>query len=521
MKSGKNICKFENCNKYSSYGPKGGKREFCAEHKKENHVDIINRRCKFEGCKTRASFGEEGTKNAEFCKKHKICDYVNITSKRCIFDGCLKFPVYGKKDEPPEYCKLHKLSDDYIYVKSKRCIFDGCLKIPVYGKKGTKTIEYCKLHRPSDNYINVISKRCIFDGCLKIPVYGKKDETPEYCKLHKLSDEYIDIKSKRCIFDGCLRFPVYGKKGTKTREYCSKHRPFLKEYVDLTNKTCLFQDCETIATFGKRNSKFREFCKEHIPSEDYINLATKKCILCFERAYYGFTSSTHCSKCKEKGMLYNPSKRCKNCKERALYGDPLKLEPMRCENHKIENDFNLLEKNCNSCNLPNILNQNGLCMLCSDYKKYSKKVKKYELEMIMFLKNNDIEYISYDKPIDRKCSLRRPDFIIRGDYQNIIIEVDEHQHSRKIYSKDCEISRMREIYMANGERYLTFIRFNPNGYRDKTGKIIQIHKKRYDYLLKYLKEIKTQIPTEHLTCVYLFYDGFESTRPDIEIISPY
>ena len=67
--------------------------------------------------------------------------------------------------------------------------------------------------------------------------------------------------------------------------------------------------------------------------------------------------------------------------------------------------------------------------------------------------------------------------------------------------------------MDNGEGFMTFVRFNPNDYRDKLGKLIKPTKKRYDYLLKFLNEKFEERITCNLKAVYLYYDGFDETNP--------
>ena len=54
-------------------------------------------------------------------------------------------------------------------------------------------------------------------------------------------------------------------------------------------------------------------------------------------------------------MIISSNSKCKilNCKEKALYG--INFKPIHCEIHKTEDDLNLCEKKCTSCNLLYVL----------------------------------------------------------------------------------------------------------------------------------------------------------------------
>ena len=58
------------------------------------------------------------------------------------------------------------------------------------------------------------------------------------------------------------------------------------------------------------------------------------------------------------------------------------------------------------------------------------------------------------------CKLRS---LIDCNTHFIVVEIDEGQH--KQYTKECEFSRMSNIYLANGLPTL-FIRFNPDDFAE-------------------------------------------------------
>ncbi len=137
---------------------------YCKIHKKDDMIDVRNKRCKEDGCKSSA------VGKTYFCKKHG-------GGKRCIEDGC-KSSARGKTD----LCISHG--------GGKRCKEDGC-KSSARGKT-----DFCSKHGGG--------KRCKEDGCKNI-ARGKTD----LCISHG--------GGKRCIEDGCKSSAV-GK-----TDFCKKH----------------------------------------------------------------------------------------------------------------------------------------------------------------------------------------------------------------------------------------------------------------------------------------------------------
>ena len=167
---------------------------------------------------------------------------------------------------------------------------------------------------------------------------------------------------------------------------------------------------------------------------------------------------------------------------------------------------------------------------CSGCKQYIKrgnvtvKRQRKELRIKHLLSKSNIEFI-HDKIADNKCTRRRPDFVIHTYFGILILEVDEHQHNRKNYPCECELSRMKEIYMSVGVERLLFVRYNPDKYKST----VPLYKgsERETYLIKYIQEWldpenKFKDPSKfNLGSVYLFYDGFIPSSVEIETFDPY
>lgn len=95
----------------------------------------------------------------------------------------------------------------------------------------------------------------------------------------------------------------------------------------------------------------------------------------------------------------------------------------------------------------------------------------------------------------------------------IVVEVDEHQHQRKGYSCECEITRMKQIYLdwSIEQGRMLFIRYNPDSYESSYGKELTTR------LIRHVPEV----PEPGLKVLYLFYDGFSPLSEDMEHINPY
>ncbi len=525
------------CNKTPTFGIKGSKlAEYCKKHKLDGYIDVRSKTCL--KCDKIPNFGKKGTKLREYCKQHAPEDYIDIKHKTCL--KCNKQPTFGKKGTKlREYCKQHA-PEDYIDIKNKTCL--KCNKRPNFGKKGGRA-KYCKQHAPED-YIDITHKTCLL--CNKRPAFGKKGGRAKYCSAHKL-DSYIDVVSKTCLL--CDKYPAFGKKGTKLVKYCKSHAP--EDYVNVKDKTCLKCDkhpafgikgerakyckthapddyvnikgrrcllCNKLPTFGKLNSKLAEYCKAHSP-EDYVDVKNKICLLCPTRASYGplFQPKRHCAKHKTHNEFIKNNPKCSGdkCKNEPIFTKEDSIYPIRCEDHKLEDDINIVEKECQSCKLPWIIPENQtMCLACREFNIPSIRNRK-ENKIKDMLNANNIEYQSHDAIVDIQCSKKRPDFVLDYGFYKVVIEVDENQH--KSYPCECEQSRMIQIHQDIGMDLL-FIRFNPDSYLDSDKKRIRSYTGREKRLLELLNSLKnTEKRSHYLEVIYMYYDGWDNVITKIDV----
>jgi hypothetical protein len=177
-------------------------------------------------------------------------------------------------------------------------------------------------------------------------------------------------------------------------------------------------------------------------------------------------------------MVDIKSKTCEfeDCDTRPVYNFKGEKKARFCLNHKQDGMVDIKSKTCESewCDI-RVSNSKykRYCLRCFMYmfpeEPVSRNYKTKEKEVVDRIKESLSKYDwVYDKRIQDGCSRRRPDmFLDMGDCI-IIIEIDENQHDE--YECSCENKRLMEISRDVGHRPIVFIRFNPDDYKDESGK---------------------------------------------------
>ena len=272
------------------------------------------------------------------------------------------------------------------------------------------------------------NKKCSFEDCVTRASFGPPNGKAECCSKHK-GKGYVNLKYKRCSSNDCNTLALFGLPGGRPA-WCSVHRA--KGAVDLVNSTCLDPYCTKRPTYNEPG-KQPIACYKH-RSLNMVNTKTTAVSLCQQEGCIkqkGFglkgSTATHCKNHALDGSInlkVSDEMRCQEpgCKTRCSYG----VKPERCELHKEPTDINLIEGQCSKCNLTMPLIDN-LCEFCRPQKLKTKelKVKDY---LERFNSKNDLSFYSYDKIIDSKCNLKRPDFVYDAGSHFVVVEVDEHQH---------------------------------------------------------------------------------------------
>jgi hypothetical protein len=143
-----------------------------------------------------------------------------------------------------------------------------------------------------------------------------------------------------------------------------------------------------------------------------------------------------------------------------------------------------------------------------------KRCKTKEILVRDFI-NSEFEGFHHDKPLETShcdCTVRR-----RIDHRKLInntllvIETDENQH--KPYDKMDEETRYHDLFMAYSGKWI-YIRFNPDKYKSKNGKVrnptIETRLTRLKQEIdKQLRRIENEENKELVERIYLYYDGYD------------
>jgi hypothetical protein len=192
-----------------------------------------------------------------------------------------------------------------------------------------------------------------------------------------------------------------------------------------------------------------------------------------------------------------------------------------CEFHATDDMIDLFAKECKSCNLKTMVDDDDLCDYCQkgDSNKYvplSKQnaVRDFIAKYSDYLVSPEIA-ARIDRQVVTGCIKSRPDFYFDLGDRILIIEVDEFMH--RWYSQECEFKRAFNISQALGGIPVIIIRYNPDAY-DK-GKKNATQEERLQALLEKMDYIRDEWQPDAKEaevslcwCMYMFYDtGFEES----------
>ena len=509
-------CNEEGCNSIGpSFGMKDEKERYCSKHKLPTMVNIKHNKCSFENCDIISpSFGIKDSKE-KYCSKHKTNEMINITHKICENIDCNKRPIFGLINGKVQFCNLHK-TQDMIDLNNKKCQVIDCKKQANFNIKGKKA-HFCNEHKRND-MINVRDKKCKYLDCLSIPLFGNTNGVYEFCKKHK-TDSMINLRSKKCEYKDCaILSSVFDIEGGKGR-FCVTHKT--DKMIDVKSKRCTYEKCLSRANFNIKGES-ASYCSIH-KKDNMIDVNHILCDNCVSIASYGKpgTKPSNCLKHREKGMIRRSNGKCLVCKIPALYGK--NFMPIHCEIHKKDDEQNLIEMPCISCNLIMILDKNNKCEYCNPEIFNTARLAKQNA-LMNYLDNRKLHGKSTDIIINNgECGKERPDRIYELKDKIIILECDENQHKDRQCS--CEQIRMVNIGQSYGGTPVYFIRWNPDDYLPENDKKEpEIITKRYkllgDLLDSIIKE-KTILPIALVSSLYMYYDGWSSlAEEEWKIITP-
>ena len=421
------------------------------------------------------------------------------------------------------------LTPGMINVKEKRiCKAEGCSTRPSHNFEGESKGLYCS-GCAEPGMIDVVSPKCKAEGCSTHPSFNFEGESKGlYCS--KCAEPgMVDVKHPRCKAEGCSKYPSFNVEGETKALYCSKcAEPGMINVVE--KRICKAEGCSKYPSFNVEGETKALYCKECAKS-GMVDVKHPRCKAegCKKRASYGIPCNlpSRCAVHKEEGMIIRPRGKCriKDCKEIATHGIH---KPIHCENHKTDNDVDLVERKCTKCGSIDII-INGLCVnfcgLTEKHKELKKHQKIQEKRVLKIVEKEFMKPTEYNVRVDRDCGgVNSEEKEIGFDFGKYIVflEVDENRH--KSYCELGEINRMKNIYMNEGgiQIQIVFIRYNPDNFKDENNKTKKISQaKKEELLIKWLKYYKKNGVKYDLSVNYLFYDGWKEGKIFEYEIDPY
>jgi hypothetical protein len=455
------------CNKRPSYGFPGMDVIVCADHKQNGMENLVSRRCSSPNCPVlNPCFNLPGLKRGIYCSSHKTAEMVDVQHPTCEEKSCSSQPAYDLPGGKGRFCAKHRLPG-MIDIKNPFCEYAGCTVVnPCFNLPGSKKGRFCVDHK-NPGMVDVKHNVCEESGCTTRPTYNYKGEmTSRFCAAHR-KDNMIDISHNFCEQDGCTTRPSYGVKGEKGR-FCVKHK--MPDMVDVANNICNMAGCITRARYNRPG-----------------------------------LSAARCTSHREKGMIAFPTARCKDCKQTAKWGKDMKL--LHCEDHKQEDEKNMVDQSCQSCHLMGLIDENGLCETCKP-ESFIRAALSKQNALMAYLDHRGLYGSTTDKQIDRgACGKERPDRLFDLGDKIVIIECDEHQHKDRVCL--CEQTRMINIGQSMGGVPVYFIRFNPDDYNSVAPPVSLSN--RYELcgdLIQNIMDQSVSVPYALVSCIYLYFDGW-------------
>jgi hypothetical protein len=347
--------------------------------------------------------------------------------------------------------------------KRNVCNHTGCEKIASFG---TTTPKFCKAHAEV-GMRNLLAKMCEGTDCDVQASYNFHGMRPRFCQRHAEGGMEIVI-GRGCECEGCnsksRQYDVPGGKG----RFCAKHRE--PGMVDVINPKC--EKCQLSARFGVPGCK---------PSR--------------------------CTQHRVSGMILRPRAKCSECKKPAVYGENFTAK--RCELHKLDDDQNLMERECVSCGLLMVLDSNNKCEFCDPTRFETNRLAKQNALMI-YLNKHGLRGDSTDIVIEKgMCGRERPDRVFEFEDKIVILECDEHQHKDR--QCECEQTRMINIGQSFGGMPVYFIRWNPDTYVPGDIRNSEVVSKRHKLVSDYIQSIENgdiPLPNALVSVLYMYYDGW-------------
>lgn len=522
--------------------------EYCDNCVKQNSTNIINvlsKKCIISGCRNDSVFGYKEDMNRIMCQSHgKLFNLVSIQEQiisnkninsvnnkliknpgSCKFDDCTTRSSYNEPNKKGNiYCSKHKyLLNNPTHAKDKKFISCSNKECTEYGnftfdgvKPSINTMCFCIDHR-INGYYNYLSDSCKLcnkqasrgilekdkyvnlwcDGCSK----KLKQDNPDMDIIIKPSVQ----RNQKCNIDKCTSSATFG---IDKPEVCYKHN--INKYPSYYGKNRI---CDTIECIQRatniNNSTNKKYCNTCSLLYDDLEkiVGTQKSdkrtnILNTDDA----TRIKNIYLIKNSIETLNKKYKClgQECFKTPSYSDKADGMPKYCKLHATKgmkySSRSILCKKCNQIYTNKVYNY--ICFKCLNP---DTTIRNKEFLVVDKLKKFYPNLIN-NKEIIGGTSKYRPDIYISFENYELIIEIDEYQHT--LYND--EFNRMEDILIdLDPTKKKIIIRFNPDEY-DKCEKSIldpPEFEKRFNVLIEM---IETSLTLDNdLNILYLFYDNYE------------
>lgn len=494
------LCDFDGCVSTSRvFGYPKSKKRYCKEHALADMANIVNPTCEFPGCASKSKNFDIPAGKGRFCKQHKEDGMVDVRNATCIHPGCTKRSNFSMKGTPSRYCSKHKLPG---MCNRQACEFEDCITFAGYNYEvGTKG-RFCAAHK-LDGMLCVHVNLCKHTGCKKTASFGH-GKTGHYCKAHA-HEGMINVIMKLCEHPGCDIAASYNLPGKRQR-FCQKHAT--TDMVIVIGKGCEHPGCKSKSRNYDTPDGKGKVCAKH-KEPGMIDVKIMRCCECGTNARFGIPGSkpSHCTRHRKPGMILRPKARCKVCRKPAYYGK--KFIAHHCEEHKEDDDDNLMERKCVSCGLLMVLDKHDKCEFCNPQRFETNRLAKQNA-LMEYLNKHGLRGNSTDIVIEKgECGKERPDRVFEFDDKIVILECDEHQHKER--QCVCEQTRMVNIGQSYGGMPVYFVRWNPDMYAPGDIRNPEQVSSRHKTVCKFIKDIENgdiPLPNALVSAIYMYYDGW-------------
>ena len=246
-------CKFQGCNKQSTFGKLNGQVEYCLVHKSVGDVDLKHDKCCYEGCEIQAHFGEIGGKRL-YCTTHKDnSNHVSLKHKHQNGDlhNSLCRCLASVKGKDKKRKRNFDLTMDFLFFlhtkQNSKCYY--CENVLNVENNNNKTLDQISIDRKNSKIGHIMG------NCVLACYFCNGTKTDRPMEEYKLFLEFIRNPDK------LYNFPVIPHKTWITPIYSNlktEHpesditREWIQQQFTEQNGKCFYTDIKMIITKENR-----------------------------------------------------------------------------------------------------------------------------------------------------------------------------------------------------------------------------------------------------------------------------